>query len=117
MRVVDRPVMKPMRCAAIPHRGQTAEGERWVDTGAEMAGFDNHIYLSETAVREAGRVLGLPTPQEYDELATHALSLEQHLEHANAKIEELEELVNASKVFEAYVTHGGPEPEPEKAAK
>lgn len=80
MRLVDRPAFKPHHCAAIPHRGQTAEGERWVDTGAEMAGFDNHIYLSATAVAEAARLLGYPTPKEHAALqAELAAALEEQL--------------------------------------
>lgn len=59
MRVVDRPYTRPNACAAKPHIGQTAEAERWVDTGAELNGFDNHVYLCETSVREAAAALDL----------------------------------------------------------
>lgn len=66
MRLVERPVTRPQHCAAIPHRGQTAVGERWIDTGSELPGFDNHVYLSETAVLEAARVLGHPSQKQLD---------------------------------------------------
>lgn len=69
MRLVDRPAFKPGHCAAIPFKGQSAAGDRWIDTGAEMPGFDNHVYLSETAVREAAALLGFPTPEQYGALA------------------------------------------------
>lgn len=83
MRIVTRPVFKPLRCAAIPHIGQT-DDVRWVDTGSEMPGFDNHVYLSSSAVEEAARLLSMPTQREYDALsdeldaavaANHALLL------------------------------------------
>lgn len=64
MRVVDRPYCRPMRCAALPYLGQTSPG-RWVDTGSELPGFDNHVYLHEQAVYEAARLLGFPERGEY----------------------------------------------------
>lgn len=101
MRLVDRPYFRPQHCAAIPHRGQTATeaGERWVDTGAEMPGFDNHVYLSETAVVEAARLLGHPTPNEHRKLQEElARALQDNLDlisrlkavgHMEAAFEEL----------------------------
>lgn len=69
MRLVDRPVFTPMRCAAVPFVGQSHESTRWVDCGVEMSGFDNHIYLSDVAVREAATLLGYPTPEEHAGMA------------------------------------------------
>lgn len=70
MRLVDRPAFKPFHCAAIPFMGQTKEGVRWVDTGVEMAGFDQHIYLSDVAISQAAALLGYPTPEEQAALVT-----------------------------------------------
>jgi hypothetical protein len=81
MRVVDRPAFKPHHCAAIPHMGQTKD-TRWIDTGAEMAGFDNHIYISEVAVNEMARLLGAPTAKEYGRLVTELQTVYKDLANA-----------------------------------
>lgn len=110
MRLVDRPVKRPMHCAALPNRGQTAEGERWVDTGAEMPGFDNHVYLSETAVREAGRLLGFPTPADFEGLDLEADRLYNENEELKARIMQLEAVISASEVIALFIE---PDREPE----
>jgi hypothetical protein len=58
MRIVALPFARPMRCAAIPYIGQSAQGEIWFDTGSEMMGPDDHVYLSGTAVKECARMIG-----------------------------------------------------------
>lgn len=65
MRLVERPHARPHRCAANPSIGQTRRDVRWIDTGSEMDGFDNHVYLSEPSVRDAARLLGFPTPSDH----------------------------------------------------
>ena len=71
-----------MRCAATPFLGQTSPG-RWVDTGSELPGFDNHVYLHETSVYEAARLLGFPERGEYKQAC-------QDRDRAQARIAELE---------------------------
>lgn len=61
MRLVARPTFRPQLCAATLKGPAGSPAERWVDTGLEMPGFDNHVYLCETAVVEAARLLGFPT--------------------------------------------------------
>src|SRR6476619_4281556 len=85
MRLVDRPFARPMRCAATPFLGQTSPG-RWVDTGSELPGFDNHVYLHERSVYEAARLLGFPERSEYRQAC-----LER--DQAQARVRELEALV------------------------
>lgn len=99
MRLVDRPRFKPHHCAAIPYLGQTAEAERWVDCGTEMAGYDNHIYLSQTAVAKAAGLLGFPSPAEHAKLAAElataltelqaSLDRQAELERYAAAVEEI----------------------------
>lgn len=90
MRVVDRPVIKPSRCAAIPFLGQTAEGEKWIDTGSEMEGWDNHVYISATAVRQMMMLLGYPSPMEFEELAKAKQEVEDALLAAHEEIQTME---------------------------
>lgn len=89
MRLCPRPVLAPSHCAAIPFIGQTAERERWVDTGATMTGFDGHVYLSETAVREAARLLGMPTIRAHAEVQAALGTAEAELSALAAELEEL----------------------------
>jgi hypothetical protein len=64
MRIVDRPFARPMRCAAIPYLGQASDERVWFDTGSEMQGPDDHVYLSGTAVKECARMIGWVPPGE-----------------------------------------------------
>lgn len=95
MRLVSRPVFKPQRCAAVPYIGQTATEERWVDTGSEMDGFDNHIYLSESAVKAAGDVLGIPSIKDHVEVLRLLVLAEQEIKYLKLRIAEMEPLESA----------------------
>jgi hypothetical protein len=64
MRIVALPFARPMRCAAIPYIGQSAQGEIWFDTGSELMGPDDHVYLSGTAVKECARMIGWVPPSD-----------------------------------------------------
>lgn len=99
MRRCDRPVIKPMHCAAIPFLGQTAENVAWIDTGSEMPGFDNHVYLSDVAVRQAMSLFGYPSVQEFEEerrLRIEAedalLALDKRLEAAERELAAIDAL-------------------------
>lgn len=97
MRLVDRPFCRPMRCAATPFLGQTSPG-RWVDTGSELPGFDNHVYLHEQSVYAAARLLGFPERSDYREACDAR-------DAAVARVAELEaELAEKSRALEAVHT-------------
>jgi hypothetical protein len=90
MRVVDRPVKRPMHCAALPYVGQSNRNVRWIDTGSELpGGFDNHVYLSDAAVREAMAALKWPTPGEFREMRSDRDRLAEQLDAARAELVEL----------------------------
>lgn len=90
MRRCDRPVIKPMHCAAIPFLGQTAENVQWIDTGSEMPGFDNHVYLSDVAVRQCMSLFGYPSVQEFEEERRLRIEAEDALVALAAKLETAE---------------------------
>ena len=98
MRLVERPHARPHRCAANPSIGQTRRDVRWIDTGSEMDGFDNHIYLSEPAVRDAARLLGFPTPSEHATLREERDALAFELEKVRA------DLLDATATLRAIAT-------------
>ena len=81
MRIVERPHCRPMRCAALPHVGQMTRTE-WIDTGSELDGYDNHVYLSGVAVREAGALIGMVAGGEVRARDRRITDLEVQLEQA-----------------------------------
>ena len=81
MRIVERPHCRPMRCAALPHVGQMTRTE-WIDTGSELDGYDNHVYLSGVAVREAGALIGMVAGGEVRARDRRITDLEAQLEQA-----------------------------------
>lgn len=83
-----------MHCAALPYLGQTAGG-RWVDTGSEMPGFDNHVYLHESSVYEAARLLGYPDRGEYIAVKQRADEAEARVAEVEAELEAKTEVVDA----------------------
>lgn len=103
MREVARPNIKPQHCAAIPHITSVTEGMRWVDTGAEMPGFDNHVYLSEQAIREAGQVLGLVDGGEHAEAIAEAAALRDMLAESEARNDELISVLQNASFVERYL--------------
>lgn len=87
MRVVDKPAFRPQHCAAIPFIGPASHPEeRWVDTECELDGFDNHVYLSATAIHEAAVALGIPTS---DDLAIVEAERDLALRELGEALEEL----------------------------
>ena len=96
MRLVERPAFKPGICAATLKGPAGSPAERWIDTGLEMPGYDNHVYLCETAVREAARLLGFPT------LEAHQSLLEAH-ETASKALGHLQDRVKALEYLEAAI--------------
>lgn len=101
MRLVERPHTKPMRCAAIPHIGQSRRDVRWIDTGSEMDGFDNHIYLCEPAVRDAAKLLGYPTPGEHAQLREERDALAFELAKVRADLLDASETLRAISTVQA----------------
>ena len=101
MRLVERPHARPHRCAANPSIGQTRRDIRWIDTGSEMDGFDNHIYLSEPAVRDAAKLLGFPTPSEYATLLEERDRLAYELSVARADLHDATETLRAISTVQA----------------
>ena len=101
MRLVERPHARPYRCAANPSIGQTRRDIRWIDTGSEMDGFDNHIYLSEPAVRDAAKLLGFPTPSEFATLLEERDALAYELSVAKADLADATATLRAIATVEA----------------
>jgi hypothetical protein len=90
MRIVALPYARPMRCAAIPYIGQSAKGEIWFDTGSELMGPDDHVYLSGTAVKECARMLGWVPQSDVRALRAELEAVQHDLAVAVAERDELQ---------------------------
>lgn len=105
-----------MHCAALPYVGQTHPHAQWIDTGSELPGFDNHVYLSSLAVEEAARLLGFVSAGEHralrlecDELRSRVEQLEVELVEKNRHLDAIDLL--ESKGFTARKKPGRPKRE------
>lgn len=97
-RLVPRPHLRPYHCAALRHIGASARGVRWVDTGATVD--RDRIYLSETAVALAARLLGWVPGGEVRLLADRLAASDAALEQARAEAAELRAAWDAVDVIE-----------------
>ena len=82
MRFVERAEIKPSRCAAIPFIGND-HPEGFIDTGSELAGFDNHVYVSVVAVKQMNKIIGGLSREE-------AAALHAEIEGLKREVERLE---------------------------
>lgn len=114
MRIVARPFARPMRCAAMPQVGQTA-ATRWIDTGSELDGFDNHIYLCEAAVTEAARLFGWVAPGEHRQVTGELATAKGELAAAHKTIAEQARTIGAVRLVHEATTPK-PKPKRERAA-
>lgn len=101
MRIVERPAIRPMRCAVLPYVGATHPGS-FIDSGSELiGGFDNRVYISDVAVGEMARMYGYVSRGEHRSALARVAELEAELEAARAEIVELERFQQAIDVIES----------------
>jgi hypothetical protein len=100
MRFVERAVTRPMHCAALPQLG-AGHKDGYLDFGSELPGFDNHVYLSVVAVREACNFLGWPTPESHAELQAALDAANRELEDTKQQLEEADKELGAVYVLKS----------------
>lgn len=98
MRFVERAVTRPSRCAVLPYIGQGHE-KGYIDTGSELPGFDNHVYVSVVAVEEMARLIGWTSPQQREELDAQVEDLERDLKVAQDQLAEMDAELSAIDVL------------------
>jgi len=88
MRVIPTAPQRPNHCAVVSTRHHDEEG--FVDTGSELPGFDNHVYISVTALREMAKLINLTDPSVNERtielLSERVAKLEQEVTEADAFI-------------------------------
>lgn len=100
MRVCAGPAIRPMHCAAIPHITGIDEGVRWLDCG-EMPGFDNRVYLSDVAVRQAMSLLGYASPLEVEELHRELFEAREYADQLADRLQIAERALQAVDALES----------------
>ena len=100
MRRVPEAVVRPGRCAVFPQIGGAHE-KGYFDTGSEMPGFDNHVYVSVVAVEEMARILGWTPPDDRMELEARAAGLAAEVERLTEELAEADKFAHAVDVLES----------------
>lgn len=103
MRLVDRAEIRPMRCAVLPQLGHD-HARGYVDTGAELNGFDNHVYISVIAIEKLAQTAGLPTPSEVTSLALELQEAREEIERLTVENTAQAEQLDAVAVLKRYGT-------------
>lgn len=92
-----------MRCAVLPQLGH-AHARGYIDTGAELHGWDNHVYISVVAVEQLAQTIGLPTPGEVTALTVELQEARERVEALEKANAELTEQLDAVQVLKRYGT-------------
>lgn len=98
MRWVETATIRPHRCAAIPFvAGNDEEG--FIDTGSELDGFDNHVYISVKAVNEMANLIGRPTITQFREVVQSNQDMYTRLLELTAQRDALQRQIDAVDVL------------------
>lgn len=98
MRLVETAVIRPNRCAVIPFIASNDE-EGFIDTGSEMNGYDQHIYVSVKAVKEMARLIGWQSPGDFNRMVTEANKNARRVEELAAERDALQQKFDAIDVL------------------
>jgi hypothetical protein len=94
-------VLAPQRCAVIPYIGPS-RGCRFIDTEMHLTdGFADRVYVSEPAVKEMARQLGMPDKGEFRQVLEERDRLLSQLEQAREELVEFERVQQAIDVLES----------------
>lgn len=91
------PALRPQRCAVFPH----ISASMWIDTGIDIQGYDPHVYISDVAAKELGKMVGMVAEQKLT-LAKRELSeAKDEISRLKNKVEELERFKDAVQLIKA----------------
>jgi hypothetical protein len=93
VRIVQHPVIRPQHCAVLPYIGSSS-GSGFIDTGAELPGFDNHVYVSFEAVWEMARMLGWVPPTAMEEAQRLEAELRERIAELESEVGELSQIAD-----------------------
>lgn len=97
MRWVPVAAAEPHRCCVVPFVNSDREG--FIDTGNRLAGFEQHVYVSVTAVRELARMIGLPSADDLVEAVRRAERAERERDDLREQLVQADTELNAVAVL------------------
>ncbi len=100
MRWVETATIAPHRCAVIPYIGSNSD-QGFIDSGSEMDGFDQHVYISVVAVKEMARLIGLPSKEEYNRIVAEANSLARQYDELSDELDAAKQELDAIDTLES----------------
>lgn len=95
MRFVQHAAIRPHHCAAIPYMGNS-NSQGFFDTGSELDGFDNHVYISVEAVAEMAQLMGWSHPSALDKLEREKAALQAQVDQLQAEVKEADKFAEAA---------------------
>ena len=98
MRWVECAAIRPQRCAVIPFIGASHE-KGFIDTGSELQGFDNHVYVSVVAVEEMARFIGWAPPHDTAGKDREIAEKDRRIADLEAQLAEADNELNAVHVL------------------
>jgi hypothetical protein len=96
MRWVQAATLAPHRCAAVPFLGSSSSQKGFIDTGTDMNGWDQRVYVSVEAVEQMARIIDWQPPAAVAPL----VELTQVQAQRIAQLEE--QLAEANQVADAF---------------
>lgn len=105
---------EPRQCAVYPGRSKDPEG--FIDTGNILPGWDGHVYISITAVKEMGRTVGMVDRSVVEEAQVQIAQAKADCERALEEVERLrpveEALGRAANNVTPIKPESTPDPDP-----
>lgn len=88
---VEVAAIRPHHCAAVPYIGNSNSTKGFIDTGSELPGFDNRVYLSVEYIEDCARQMGFVEKARAD-ITIHSLrrqvaELEKEVNELRPKVE------------------------------
>ena len=94
MRWVQTATQEPHRCAAVPFVGHTSV-KGFIDTGSEMNGWDQHVYISVDAVEQMAAIIDWQPPSAVHALQELAAVQSQRIAQLESQLAEAEQVADA----------------------
>lgn len=83
--------------------GRTSDEEGFLDTRRTLKGWDRHVFLSMTGLREAATHAGMVRREEVDKLEKRLFDLGVELKEATERLDDLEALHKLDRKVAEYV--------------
>lgn len=99
MRLVEKPIARPMRCAVLPFQHDDPRG--WVDCEWELPGLDPRVYVSYTGVEALAGKFGFVPADTHADLQEQVVELERENRRLKDEVDDLNRDFEAIDVLES----------------